>query len=78
VKEIPASSIASLPAVVDTRNLVKLIIGESDVADYPGLWLHGNSDNSLSGMFPHYPLKEEAKNDRDIRVTQTADYIAKT
>ncbi len=78
LKDIPQNSIASLPAVVDTKTGVKLIVVESDVADYPGLWLHGNNDDSLSGMFPPYPLKEEAKNDRDIRVTQSADYIANT
>jgi alpha-glucosidase len=78
LKDIPDSSIASLPAVVDTKTGVKLIIGESDVDDYPGLWLHGHSNDSLSGMFPRYPLKEEKRNDRDVRVTDTADYIAKT
>jgi len=78
LKDIPATSIASLPAVVDTRDGVKLIIGESDVDDYPGLWLRGNSNNSLSGTFPHYPLKEDARNDRDISVAETADYIADT
>lgn len=78
MKDIPATSIASLPAVVDTKNGVKIIVGESDVDDYPGLWLHGNSNNSLSATFPPFPLKEEPKNDRDVRVTQTADYIATT
>jgi len=78
LKDIPATSIASLPAVVDTGEGIKLIIGESDVDDYPGLWLHGNSNDSLSGTFPHYPLKEDARNDRDIRVAETADYIADT
>ena len=78
LKEIPATSIASLPAVVDTKDGIKLIIGESDVDDYAGLWLQGNSNNSLSGIFPHYPLKEEKKNDRNVQVTQTADYIAST
>jgi alpha-glucosidase len=78
LKDIPTASIASLPAVVDTRDGIKLIIGESDVDDYSGLWLHGNSNNSLSGTFPHYPLKEDPRNDRDIRVAETADYIAAT
>jgi len=78
LKDIPATSIASLPAVVDTGEGIKFIIGESDVDDYPGLWLHGNSNDSLSGTFPHYPLKEGARNDRDIRVAETADYIADT
>jgi hypothetical protein len=40
--------------------------------------LRGNSNNSLSGIFPPYPLKEELKGDRNYRVTQAADYIAVT
>jgi alpha-glucosidase len=80
LKDIPSTSLASLPAVVVGNDGVKLAIGESDIEDYPGLWLHGNADNGLSGIFPPYPLKEELRknNDRDFRVTQTADYIALT
>ena len=80
LKDIPPTSLASLPAVVVTSDGVKLAIGESDVEDYPGLWLRGNSNNGLSATFPPYPLKEELRkdNDRDFRVTQTADYIAVT
>ncbi|PWT89267.1 MAG: alpha-glucosidase [Blastocatellia bacterium] len=76
-KEISKESIASLPAVIDADG-IKVAIAEADVEDYPGLWLHGNSDNSLSATFPPYPLKEELKGDRDYRVTQAADYIAIT
>jgi alpha-glucosidase len=78
LKDIPQTSIASLPAVVDTKDGIKLVIGEADVDDYPGLWLHGNSNNSLSAIFPPYPLKEELSKDRDFRITQPADYIAVT
>lgn len=78
LKDIPTNSIASLPAVVQTNEGINIAVAESDVDDYPGLWLHGNSNNSLSAMFPPFPLKEEARNDRDIRVTQVADYIART
>jgi len=77
MKEIPNSSIASLPAVVDA-NGIKIAIAESDLDDYPGLWLRGNSDNSLRATFPPYPLKEELKGDRDLRVTESADHIAVT
>ncbi len=78
LKNIAAKSIASLPAVVDTKDGVKLIVGESDVSDYPGLWLHGNSNNSLTAVFPKYPIKEELRRDRDFHVIETADYIART
>ena len=78
LKEIPPNSIASLPAVVDTKDGVKIAIAESDVEDYPGLWLRGNSTNSLFAIFPSYPLKEQLQRDRDFKVTQAADYIALT
>jgi alpha-glucosidase len=78
LKDIPDNSLASLPAVVQTNDGINIAVAESDVDDYPGLWLHGNSNNSLSATFPHYPLKEDPRNDRDIRVAETADYIATT
>ncbi len=82
LKEIASTSIASLPAVVDTKAGVKLAIAESDVDDYPGLWLRGNNDNSLAAVFPPYPLKEELpkdrNQDRDFRITEAANYIAVT
>ena len=78
LKDIAPNSIASLPAVVDTKDGAKIAIGESDVDDYPGLWLRGNGNNSLSGIFPSYPLKEQLSRDRDLKITQAADYIAVT
>ncbi len=78
LKDVTPTSIASLPAVVDARDGIKLAICDSDVDDYPGLWLRGNSNNSLSGIFPPYPLKEELNRDRNLKVTQTADYVAVT
>lgn len=78
LKEITPTSIASVPAVVDTKDAIKLAICDSDVDDYPGLWLRGNGDNSLSAVFPPYPLSEKLDRDRDLRVTQAADYIAVT
>ena len=78
LKDITQSSLGSIPAIVDANDGVKLMIAESDVRDYPGLWLRGNSNNTLSATFPAYPLTEELKGDRNFRVTKTADYIAQT
>lgn len=81
LNQITANSIASLPAVVSAPDRVKLVVAESDVDDYPGLWLHGKSNNSLEAVFPPVPLKEtpgDRSPDRDIRVTEAADYIAVT
>jgi len=77
MKQIAPASIASLPAVVDADG-VKVAIAESDVEDYPGLWLRGTGGNALSATFPPYPLKEKLEKDRDLKVIESADYIAVT
>jgi alpha-glucosidase len=78
LKDITANSIASVPAVVDAANGIKLAICDSDVEDYPGLWLRGDSKNSLSAVFPPCPSKEQLSKDRDLKITASADYIAIT
>ena len=80
LKNITPTNLASLPAVVVTDNGTKIAIAESDVDDYPGLWLRGTNNNGLEATFPPYPLKEQLrqKSDRDFQVTESADYIAVT
>jgi len=78
LKEITQKSLASIPVIVNTRGGAKLMLADSDVDDYPGLWFRGNGNNTLSATFPAYPLTEQLKGDRDFRVTKTADYIAET
>jgi alpha-glucosidase len=74
---IPAY-IATLPAVVVVPNVAKVAIAESDLEDYPGLWLRGTGGNGLAATFPPYPLQEKLQRDRDLLVTEAADYIAVT
>ena len=78
MSQIAPESLATLPAVVEAGDGVKVAIAESDVEDYPGLWLHGTSGNALAGTFPPYPLKEQLERDRDFKVVESADYIAVT
>jgi alpha-glucosidase len=80
LKTITPATLASLPGVVVSNGGIKIAIAESDVEDYPGLWLRGTNQNALAATFPPYPLKEELRknSDRDFQVTQSADYIAVT
>lgn len=75
--DLAAQNLASLPAVVAAGG-IKIAVAESDVVDYPGLWLRGTGGNGLVGAFPPYPLEETLSRDRDLHVTKTADYIAVT
>ncbi len=77
--EIEPQFIATLPAVVDVGGGAKVAIAESDLDDYPGLWLHGMAPHfGLAATFPPYPLKMVQTSDRDYKVTESADYIAAT
>jgi alpha-glucosidase len=78
LSEISPEFIATLPAVVDIGGGAKLAIAESDLEDYPGLWLRGTSRNGLAATFAAYPTKLIQTSDRDYKPTETADYIAET
>lgn len=78
LKSIPATTFGTLPAVVDVGDGVKVAVAESDVEEYPGLWLRGTGDNALASTFEHYPLKEQLVKDLDFKPVEVADYIAVT
>jgi len=79
LNEIAPTFIATLPAVVDVGQGAKVAIAESDLSDYPGLWLTGGAPQfALHATFPPYPLKEQQTSDRDYKVVEAADYIAVT
>jgi alpha-glucosidase len=78
LSEITPEFIATLPAIVDVGQGAKLAIAESDLEDYPGLWLRGTGSTGLAATFPPYPTKEVQTGDRDYKPVETADYIAVT
>lgn len=69
-----------LPIYLTTAKGTKVVIMESDLTDYPNMFLTGNHNNTLSGEFPPVVLKSELKTgaDRDERMIEKAHYIAKT
>ena len=68
---------AELPVLIMGENQ-KILLSEFDLWNYPGLFLKGNADNSLSAIHPKTPVLYEDKNDRKQNILQEADYIAKT
>ena len=79
LNEIPRQFFASLPAVIATDGGEKIAIAESDLEDYPGLWLRGSAPNfALQATFPPYPTKLVQTSDRDYKPVENADYIAAT
>lgn len=58
LSEIKNSQRCFTPVLVDD-NGIKAVITESDLMDYPGMFLKGNGKNTLIGDFAAYPEKEE-------------------
>ncbi|HNS46317.1 MAG TPA: glycoside hydrolase family 97 catalytic domain-containing protein, partial [Bacteroidales bacterium] len=68
----------SLPALAESPGGTKILLTESSLEDYPGMWLTGQGDHTIRSLFPAYPKKEEQTRDRDVKVTDRYDYIART
>ena len=69
---------STLPVLIDTKNNYKLLISESDLADYPAMFLKGNGQNGIQSTFPKVPLEFGDDGDRSLKFLKEADYIAKT
>jgi alpha-glucosidase len=68
------------PVLLQPGNSPKILITESDVNDYPGMFLEKGQGNSLTGRFAGFPEKEieTTSGFRQKLVTERAGYIAKT
>lgn len=71
------SNKSTLPVLLES-NAIKVLISESDLTDYPAMFLNTEKPNTLSGEFPLYPLEFGDDGDRSVKILKRADYIAKT
>ncbi len=69
--------LASLPALLQLENGSSLLLTETDLQDYPGLWLRSGENGQLNGVFPNYPKYTIQTSDRDIKVTDREPFLAK-
>lgn len=52
----PSDKMSVLPVLIDTRKSYKILISESDLSDYPCMFLKGNGTNGISSIFQKSPL----------------------
>lgn len=78
-------NLATVPALLSAADDTQLLIGESDVDDYPRLFLKallpvGEAGNgaAITPAFPKAPLEWEPWGDRGEKITREAEYIART
>ena len=80
--QVPLDSITydrfcSTPALIDAGG-IKVVISESDLKDYPGMYLRGDTEEwTLTGKFPRLVTEERQTNDRNVKVVNRADHIAR-
>jgi alpha-glucosidase len=82
VGAVSPASLAYLPLYARTRNGISLAITESDLQDYPGMFVSGSDSekNTLKLRFPAFPVRTSVYGDyfKQELVTQRAPYIART
>ena len=68
---------STLPVLLENENY-KILISESDLKDYPGMFLNVEQPDQLTGVFPLNPVEFEDEGDRSMKIIERANYIAKT
>lgn len=78
LNSIKSSQVGFSPVLIDGR--INAVITESDLLDYPGMFLSGTGTNSLKGLFAPYPRTEEVQGGefKQHVVLSRENYIAKT
>ena len=76
---VTAGRLASLPVLVKANN-AGIMIEESALTDYPGMWLRTAGSAKLEATFPPFPLESRPQpgSDRNVPVTKNAGFIAMT
>ncbi|MCK5209768.1 MAG: glycoside hydrolase family 97 catalytic domain-containing protein, partial [Cyclobacteriaceae bacterium] len=80
IKDVTTDGYCCLPALVKKPNGINVLIAESDLDDYPGLWLKGTGNVSLTSAHAGYPVafNYEGSPYGQGQVKKHADFIAKT
>ncbi len=80
LSELRQDNLIFLPMVVDLGNDVKVTITESDLEQFPGLYMVGTGGKSLKGDHAPYPKKtvQGGHNNLQMIVEERENYIAKS
>ncbi|WP_199137480.1 glycoside hydrolase family 97 protein [Pedobacter sp. ASV12] len=70
------SAQVGLPTYFTAKNGAKIVFTESDLFDYPNLFI--KKKDNITGVFPHVILEQQKVGDRSIKILKEADYIAET
>ncbi|RIV19937.1 glycoside hydrolase family 97 protein [Fibrisoma montanum] len=79
LSQMPDTALAFSPVLIANATPVRLVITESDLEDYPGMFL-ARAGSALTGVFAPYPVQETLQEGEfpQMMVTRRADFIAHT
>ena len=77
IKDIQPGDLASLPALFEIPDGPDVLLTESDLNDYPGMWITGTGKNEIAATFPKYPAKTVQIKDRNVKPVERENYLAK-
>lgn len=78
LSEIQTDKFCSTPMIVKPDDEVRILITESDLESYPGMFLKKQGDYELGGKFAEFALAEKETKDRISYPTKRANYLADT
>lgn len=73
--EIDNKKLASLPVLFETQG-TKVLLTESGLYNYAGMWVRGDGKGGIRATFAHYPKEKKVTSDRDEKVISREDFIA--
>lgn len=79
VKDVAKEGYACLPALVKKENGTNIIVTESDLINYPGLWLKATGTTTMQSAFPGYPISFKMEGSPYVhgQVKEHAGFMAK-
>lgn len=75
LKDLEQDRLASLPVLFGACGH-KVLVTESDLLDYAGMWMEKGTGLSMEAVFPKYPKRLEKSGDRDEFVREREEWIA--
>ncbi len=78
ISQLDPKRLAFLPLVVEPAADIKVLFSESDLSNYPGLFLNRAKDFTFTGVLPRVPKKTSVGGSGNIQrvVDEREDYIA--
>lgn len=73
-----SNRMALLPLLASTPKGDKILMSETNLTDYPAMFLKSDGQGGITSVFPRLPLEFGEDGDRSLKILKEANYIART